>query len=578
MRFAAILVCYVHFASAQQQAPTPSTPDNSTPRLTPTFVHDPPRIDLTDPCGKVVSSHPLLKQTKYPLLLRALNKLQPFHVTSPDGTVVYVLQTGQKSARVSAFDLTSGAALGNVDIAAVTSTLLFTSDASRLIAFGAGNPLIKGKEQHTSVVTVIDRATLKVAFAGNFGQFANMMRYVPQLDRMLVLDSTKTSLWFIDPGASSAPAPIQLRGVSDGIAISRDGKELLTLVRNTKNGGKKAIKGGALNQFDIATGRLLHTSEKLGDAIQLIRLGDGDEYWVVLKGRMQRVTREGEPSKAVISFQKEDKELGRGLGGLPGPSLDFGDQLAIEVVKPDGSLAHEVALVDPEAGHIDGVALVGRPGVRRGKTAKRWAIAIGLSAAMGAAGGAANAGAHPLTPPVQTPIFLPGSASRISGMAVGASNRTLYVMDAESDDVTAVKPDGTVADILPIKSSGAARLWRSPGSPFVYHFGVHEVTVISDENKITKQIPIARGFTAITVSARDEFYFCNKQSCEIWSALTAASVRTVDRQKLGATLAHGDEAADDAETGEAASDDESDATQPCRDIGQSIPQPGKAKK
>jgi hypothetical protein len=216
--------------------------------------------------------------------------------------------------------------------------------------------------------------------------------------------------------------------------------------------------------------------------------------------------------------------------------------------------------------------------VRRGKTAKRWGLALALNAAMGAAGGAANAGAGPLSPPVYTPIFLPGSASRVSGMVAGADGKTLYVMDAESDDVTAVKPDGAVAAILTIKSGGPARLWRSPKSPFVYHFGAHVVTVISDENKISNQIPITKGFSATTSSVRDEFYLCNKQSCDIWNALTATSVQTIDRQKLGAYLAHADEAAEDAETGDAATEDEPDAAPPCPDAGQSKPEPGKVKK
>lgn len=384
--------------AAQEQALSSGVPNGAPARLTPTFVHNPPRIDLTDVCGKVVASHPLLKQSAYPLILHALNKLPPFHIVNPAGTVVYVVQTGPKFSRVSAFDLTSGAALGSANIAAATRMLRFNRDATRLIAFGSGDPLIKGKEQHRSVVTIIDPVTLKVAFAGGFGQFAHMMRYVGQLDRMLVLDSTRTSLWFIDPRAASTPGPILLGGVSAGIALSRDGTRLLTLVRNTNKSGKKTVKGGALNQFDVATGRLLHTSDKLGDALQLIRLGDGDEYWVTMNGRMQRVTEEGEPSSAVISFRKDGTTLGRGLGGFPGPSLGFGRRLAIEVVKPDGSLAHEVALIDPEAGRVDTITPIGRPGVRRGKTAKRWGMALALSAAMGAAGGAANAGAHPLTP------------------------------------------------------------------------------------------------------------------------------------------------------------------------------------
>jgi hypothetical protein len=151
-------------------------------------------------------------------------------------------------------------------------------------------------------------------------------------------------------------------------------------------------------------------------------------------------------------------------------------------------------------------------------------------------------------------------------------------MDAESDDVTAVNPDGAVAGILPIKSGGAAWLWRPSKSPFVYHFGAKAaVTVISGENQITKQIPISKGFSATTSSIRNEFYLCNKQSCEIWNAATATSVQTADRQKLAAYLAHADEAAEDPETGDAATDDEPDATPSCPEAAQTKPQAGKAK-
>jgi hypothetical protein len=388
-------------------------------------------------------------------------------------------------------------------------------------------------------------------FSQNFGTFASTMHYISKLDRMLVIDASRSTMWFVDPLTAEAP-PIRLGGPMSGSIVSSDGTRLLTLVRNTNKSGRKVVKGGALNQFDTATGQLLHTSDKLGDAQRLIRLGDGDEYWVLMRGRMQRVTQAGEPAKAIISYQGEDKELGRGLGGQPGSSIAFGKRYAIGILKFDGSLAHKVALIDPEIGRVESVTPVGRPGVRRGKTAKRWAIALAIDAAFAAAGGAAMAGSHPPTV-VYTPVFVPGNASQVSDMVVSHDEKTVYVMDAESDDVTAVKSDGTVAAILPAKCGDSARLWKPSKGPFVYHFGKSAVTVIdSAENKVAKEIPIERGFAAMRMSQRNEFYLCDRVSCDVWDAVTAASVAKMDRQGLSARLAHADEPAEDAGAPDAA--------------------------
>jgi DNA-binding beta-propeller fold protein YncE len=524
------------------------------PRLTATFLHSPPRLDLSDASGTVVASHPLLKEASLRNPAQPFRRLRPadaapVHITNPAGNVLYVLQSASKVARISAFDLTTGAALGNTDLSVATRTLQFNSDDSRLMAFGSGGPLLKTKEQKTAVITVIDPATLQVKFVQSFGFFASMMRYIGKLDRLLVMDAKRTTIWFVDPRAAEAP-PIKLAGPARGGVVSSDGTRLLTLVRNVNKSGKKTVNGGVLNQFDVSTGRLLHTSEKLRDAELLIRLGDGDEYWVLMHGRMQRLTNEGEPAAAIISFQEEDKQLGRGLGGMPGSSLAFGKRFAINVLKPEGSLSHKVALIDPETGRVDSVTSIGRPGVRRGKTAKRWGIALALDAAMAAAGGAAGAGTHtPLNQMPATPVFVPGVASQVSDMAISQDEKTVYVMDVESDDVTAVKSDGTVAAILPIKCDNSAQLWRPSKGPFVYHFRKSAVTVIDTaENKVTQEIPIAKGFNATRITKRNEFYLCDKTSCEIWNAVNATSALKLDRRSLSARLTHADEPAEDVDT------------------------------
>jgi DNA-binding beta-propeller fold protein YncE len=162
------------------------------------------------------------------------------------------------------------------------------------------------------------------------------------------------------------------------------------------------------------------------------------------------------------------------------------------------------------------------------------------------------AGSHPPTV-VYTPVFVPGNASQVSDMVVSHDEKTVYVMDAESDDVTAVKSDGTVAAILPAKCGDSARLWKPSKGPFVYHFGKSAVTVIdSAENKVAKEIPIERGFAAMRMSQRNEFYLCDRVSCDVWDAVTAASVAKMDRQGLSARLAHADEPAEDAGAPDAA--------------------------
>jgi len=549
--------------AAAEVAAAPSTAGGNpqAPRLRATFFHDPPRIELSNASGVVVASHPLLKDYTPPRIARREIQaafsahVAPVHVTSPSGSVLYVLQRSlrfgwaqriDEGARISAFDLNTGAEIGNTAVSMATETLQFTSDDSRLIGFGPGHPVTK--ELGTATLTVLDPSTLQIKFVQTFGSNASMMHYIRKLDRMLVIDARRSTMWLVDPLTAEAP-PIHLGGPTSGSIVSSDGTRLLTLVRNTNKSGKRAVKGGALTQFDVATGQLLHTSDKLGDAEQLIRLGDGDEYWVLMRGRMQRVTHEGEPTNAIISYEAQDKELGQGLGGRPGSSLAFGKRYAIGILKFDGSLAHKVAFIDPEIGRVESVTPVGRPGVRRSKTTKRWAIALALSAASGAAGGAASAATHSM---VYTPVFVPGNASQVSDMVVSHDEKTVYVMDAESDDVTAVKSDGTVAAILPAKCGDSARLWKPSKGPFVYHFGKSAVTVIDTaDNKVSKEIPIERGFAAMRMSKRNEFYLCDKVSCDVWDAVTASALK-MDRQGLSARLAHADEPAEDAETADAA--------------------------
>lgn len=524
---------------AQTSQPAQDAPSAPAPHLTATFIDNPPSLELFDASCKVVATYPLLKEATTRLSFKKLRS-EPVHITDPSGNLLYVLQTGDKTSRVNAFSLITGAAIASADVSPSATILTVNKDGGLLMAYGTGNALSKVKDRRVSALTVMDATTLQVKFSQRFGEMPSMLRYVPEMERMVVMDRASSTIWFVDPNAGEA-APIELGGLARGTIVSADGKRLLTLVRNMNKGGKKAVRGGALNQFDIATGHQLHTSEKLGDALQLVRMGGGDEYWVLMKDRMQRVTPNGDPDKATIAYADQDKELGRGLDGLPGPAMLVGKRIAIEVLHRDGTLAHKLALIDPKAGRVDSLTPVGRPGVRTGKAAKRWGIALALSAAMAAGGAAASAGSSPLNPPVMTPVFLPGSASQVSSMAVSLDQKSVFVMDAESDDVTIVASDGRQAAILPIKSNGSAQLWRPSQATYVYHVGKSAITVIDPAtNQIANQIPYEKGVTARLISTRNEFALCGPASCDIWDASTAMKVRTIDRNRLDAYLAHAD--------------------------------------
>jgi hypothetical protein len=507
------------FASADGNLPP-------APGLKATIQGDPPRLELSDASGAVVASHPLLADTSH----HRRPKAAPVSVINPAGNSIYVLQVAPNLARLDAFDLNTGAALGSHDLPASTRCLQFTSDNSRLMAFGPGDRFTKGKAQKTAVLTVLDPATLRVNFSQSFGPLASTMFYVPRPGRLLAIDAKGTAMWFVDPQAGEAK-PIALGGPMKGAMVSSDGTRLLALVRNVNKSGKKAAAGGALNQLDVATGQLLNTGEELPDAEQLIRLGGGDEYWVLRRGRMQRVTPQGELSQAVVPFAAQDRQLGRGLGGRPGLSMAFAKGYAIAVVKRDGSLAHKVALVEPETGRVDSVAPIGRAGVRRLKTAGRWGIIAGLSAAEAWTGMAPWFAAENW---FYSQMLLPGRAPRFSDMVVSRDEKTLYAIDPESADVTAVRTDGSVAAILPARCGNFAWLWRPSQGPFVYQFGKRAVNAIdSRDNMIFKRIPMGKGTVAIPMDRRNEFYLCGRTSCEGWDALKAESTGKLDRRKLG---------------------------------------------
>jgi hypothetical protein len=505
------------FGSADENQP-------QAPRLKARFLHNPSRLELSDASGAVVASRPLLDDTS-----RRAPKTGPVHITNAAGNVIYVLQFAAKSARLSAFDLNTGAALGNTDLAAAAEYLQFTSDHSRLMVFGSGNRKLKAREQRKSILTVLDPATLQVKFSQSFGPRASMMCYVDKLDRMLAMDAKSTTMWFVDPRVGEAK-PISLGGPMRGRLVSSDGAHLLVLVRNVNKSGMKMAAGGALNQLDVATGQLLHTSQELGDAERLIRLGDGDEYWVLRHGRMQRVTPEGEPTGAVISYGNRDRQLGRGLGGRPGLSLMFGRRYAIDVVKHKGTPSHKVALVDAEAGRVESVTPVGNAAVRRLKAAERWGMVLGLVAADAATGGAAFAASESA---IYVTMLAPIPGFQVSGMVVSQDEQTLYALDAASGDVTAVKSNGTVAANFPAKSGKFPQLWKPNRGRFVYYFGKSVVTVIdSTDNKVLKAIPIKKGSAATVMPGRNKFYLCDKNSCEAWDGMQAASAGKLDRQSL----------------------------------------------
>lgn len=528
LMLSSLIICALRAQTAQPAQASPSTPRA---HLMATFLANPLSLKLSDSSCRIIATHRLLKEAPE-RNARIKVGLDPVHVTAPSGDTLYVLQIGDKRTRVSAFGLVTGAAMGDADVNIAAEFLAINKDGDLLLAYGGRNSITRMKDRIVGGLTVLDAATLQVKFSQSFAERPAMVSYLRNLDRLMVMDNTGSTLWFVDPHGGPA-APLQLGGMARGAILSADGKRLLTLVRNVNKSGKKTVEGGVLNQFDIATGRLLHGSENLGGAVRLIQLGGVDQYWVQMKDRMQRVTPEGDPGKAVITFADLGEDLGRPSEGLPGPSIGFGNRIAVEVLHRDGTLAHELAIVDPEEGRVDSLTPIGRPGVRAGKAAKRWAIALALTVA------------------IPNEVFLPGGSSQASSMAVSPDEKSVYVLDAESDDVTVVKSDGT-AEVMPIKASIGARLWRPAQAPFIYHLTNSAIAVIDPAtNEIALQIDIEKGASAALLSDLNEIAICNQTVCEIWDAITATSIRSLDRSRLKEYLSHADEPADDENPGAA---------------------------
>lgn len=529
-------------------SPTDARAERPRPDLDYILQSDPPRVAIVDHSArKLLTSIPLDTKVHGVLL-------------DSDAKHLYITHGKRSDTKLLVFDIEKMGPLREILLGHPAEGMVFTKDESRILIYSRGIPGQKPTPVNEARVSIIDTVSNTRSFVHRLGSPAVEINYLAVADRVMVLSSgllpqstgkvigagftlglngglvpfrdTAQKVWFIDPHANPrATQAVELGGKMWGSAVSADGKRLLALVEAMDKKGKKVTHEGSVMTFDLESGMAVQAGDPARKASQLAQLGNSADYWLHFSDRIQRVSPQGELESKSIYFANQAKNGAKGLGGIPGSSLEIGERrYAINLFAPfnwltDNSttlkLAHKVAIVDAASGKVESVTPIGRPGVRTQKAVNRFMLAMALSAAAGAAGGAVLAYAPPGTT-IMVPVFYPGPGSRQIEMTCNEDQSTLYVLDVESDDVTAIRTaDGSVIGILPMKSKGAG-LWRPKGSDYLYHIAPATVTVIDTRsNKVVQEIEKTKDVRFWSNGTRGEFSLVWPDRIEIWDARKA---------------------------------------------------------
>jgi hypothetical protein len=463
-------------------------------------------VELYEPLnGNVVSSH------------RIIGDVRHFRV-HPEGRRLYLVCGKVDSPRLTAYDLESGAELGYATLPHSVSNFRVDRSGRRLLAMSPGSPLARGKKndpRRFAHLSVWDAESLQNLLVQDFGVPGFLLRYLPEVDRVFLLSLDTRTMWFVDPASRQTTAGMRMGGIVDGTVFLDDGKRLLAMVRSVSAKGEMQ-KAGQVRAINLANGETLAVSPAFEDSGRLVPLGDRPvQAWVVGNSRMQRVSADAKFVGAAVSL----KGGPGGLDGLPGSAIHMGELLAVSVLKPNRTLAHRLALIDPEQGKILHTSDIGRSGVRAGKTAGRWALAIALSAASGAAAGAAASAMPGMIVPY--PIFFPGQGSQAFDLVCSENCRQVYALDVESSDITAVRADGSVAAIIPVKGANGY-LWNPGKGPLVYLVRPESIAVIdSQENRLVREFELAKGEVFVGSPDSAEFVIFSGREWTVYDATTA---------------------------------------------------------
>lgn len=296
---------------------------------------------------------------------------------------------------------------------------------------------------------------------------------------------------------------------------------LLTMVRESDENGKHISKQGRVVATNSA-GEVLYTSNQLVEPLRFMPVTGAAGVWAISSNSMSYISAAGKPGNQVLSLE------GR---GQPWDALQIDDhRFAAVLTDGVGQPKHEVAIFNSDTNKLETVSEVGDPGVRAGRTAGRWAKAIGITAAFAMAGAAAGAAMSTpfYTTYYITPVYLPGREASNYSLSISRDKGTLYSLDAASDRITAVKAaDGSVLGNITVHKN-AGRLWRSPDGDFLYCIGRSHLNVIDTKaNQPLQEVELSGGFVRTDLVSQSLFLF-GTSGLESWDAVKAQKRTVID--------------------------------------------------
>jgi hypothetical protein len=333
-------------------------------------------------------------------------------------------------------------------------------------------------------------------------------------------------------GSDGSVTDRKIDGSSTGTAFFPDEKLLVMLVSDLDAKGKLTKWGRVI--ITNQSGEVVRTSQPLTEPIRLLPIAGHRGVWIVFSKAVQYVGANGEISVAAISSEKEIR---------PWDAFAIDDHHVAAVLTKTckdrvggllytcsgpGEPQHEAALFDIASGKLKAVVTTGDSSVRAGRATLGAILTLGTSLM--------TPEPRPNVPYqfVSVPGFFShhflGRMSRSYLLNSSRDARTLYALDAASDQLTAANiDDGQVVQNIPVHRH-AYRLWRPKGSDLLYSLADEYVDVIDTRSNRTLTTIETRQKLILTDD--DGAFICafSADGLEVWDALKAER-----KQLLGAS-------------------------------------------
>ncbi|QOY89829.1 PEGA domain-containing protein [Paludibaculum fermentans] len=316
------------------------------------------------------------------------------------------------------------------------------------------------------------------------------------------------NMWIEDLNSAETAKTIDVGGHVMAWKTSRDEKLLYLLVRSVKPKAKELLPRGELKVFDVASAQLLRTTPVPDNAEDLFRFAEDGPLWLQTSGLIQKIGDEGTLASVKIPFP-----AGTRLNMVAPVKIDE-RRYAVTV-----GGQHKLAVLEIEGGQIEKTIPVGRESVRRSKATKRTLTAIAITVGTAAAAGGAVAGGAPSAPYL---IMFPGGGSGYIDAVLGPDKDKLYVLDAESEDVTVLSVrDWSVSATVPVGKDPQG-LWAPEGGHFIYCFNMKNLFVVNmDSNEAAEKMSLDKDERVSVDEKRKELLIMKQDGLDVLDALTS---------------------------------------------------------